>query len=56
MNNEMLYQLFLNSLSKMNDAELEKSLNKAKNMLNENDYAKLLEFIRLEKEKQKNNK
>ena len=52
MNNEMLYQLFLNSLSKMSDAELEKSLSKAKNMLSENDYAKLLEFIRIEKEKQ----
>lgn len=52
MNNEMLYQLFLNSLSKMSDAELEKSLIKAKNMLSENDYAKLLEFIRIEKEKQ----
>ena len=55
MNNEMLYQLFLNSLSKMNDAELEKSLSKAKNMLSEKDYAKLLEVIKLEKEKQRKN-
>ena len=55
MNNEMLYQLFLNSLSKMNDAELENSLRKAKNMLSENDYAKLLEFIRMEREKQSKN-
>lgn len=53
MNNEMLYQLFKNSLSKMNDEELEKSLSKAKNMLNDNDYEKLIEFIR--KEKQANN-
>ena len=55
MNNEMLYQLFLNSLSKMNDTELENSLRKAKNMLSENDYAKLLEFIKVEKEKQRKN-
>ena len=53
MNNEMLYQLFLNSLSKMNDAELEKSLLKAKTMLNPNDYEKLVEFIKTEREKQK---
>ena len=52
MNNEMLYQLFLNSLSKMNDEELERSLNKAKNMLSDKDYEKLSEFIRMEKEKQ----
>lgn len=51
MNNEMLYQLFSNSLSKMNDEELERSLNKAKNMLSDSDYAKLLEFIKKEKEK-----
>ena len=53
MNNEMLYQLFLNSLSKMSDAELKKSLAKAKNMLSDNDYEKLLDFIKQEKEKQK---
>lgn len=52
MNNEMLYQLFLNSLSKMNDEELERSLSKAKNMLSDSDYEKLLEFIKKEKEKQ----
>ena len=55
MNNEMLYQLFLNSLSKMNDEELEKSLSKAKNMLSDTDFSKLVEFIRMEKEKQKGN-
>lgn len=53
MNNEMLYQLFLNSLSKMNDEELEKSLSKAKNMLSDSDYEKLLDFIKKEKEKEK---
>ncbi len=51
MNNDMLYQLFLNSLNKMNDEELDKSLAKAKNMLNENDYEKLLEVIKKEKDK-----
>ncbi len=53
MNNEMLYQLFLNSLNKMNDEELAKSLEKAKLMLSSNDYEKLLEFIKKEKEKNK---
>lgn len=53
MNNEMLYQLFLNSLSKMNDQELASALLKAKTMLNENDYEKLLDVIRTEKEKEK---
>ena len=51
MNNEMLYQLFLNSLSKMSDAELEKSLSKAKNMLSDSDYEKLLGIIKAEREK-----
>ena len=52
MNNEMLYQLFINSLTKMSDDELAISLIKAKTMLNENDYEKLLGFIRAEREKQ----
>ena len=52
MNNEMLYQMFLNSLNKMNDEELAKSLLKAKGMLSESDYEKLLQFIRAEREKQ----
>ena len=51
MNNEMLYKLFLNSLNKMNDEELAQSLLKAKSMLSENDYEKLLDFIRAEREK-----
>ena len=53
LNNEMLYQLFLNSLSKMNDDELSKALLKAKSMLNDNDYEKLLDVIRKEREKNK---
>ena len=40
------------SLSKMSDEELAKSLIKAKSMLNENDYQKLLDVIRKEREKQ----
>ena len=52
MNNEMLYQLFSNSLSKMNDEELAKTLLKAKTMLSDSDYEKLLEFIKLERDRQ----
>ena len=40
MNNEMLYQLFLNSLLT------------AKTMLSDSDYEKLLEFIKLERDRQ----
>ena len=47
MNNEMLYKLFSNSLSKMNDDELAKSLEKAKLMLSEDDFSKLVEFINI---------
>lgn len=52
MNNEMLYKLFSNSLSKMNDDELTKSLEKAKLMLSDDDFSKLVEFINMEKRKQ----
>lgn len=51
MNNEMLYKMFINSLSKMNDEELTRSLLKAKNMLSDSDYEKLLEIIKAEREK-----
>ena len=54
MNNEMLYKLFSNSLSKMNDNELAKSLEKAKLMLSEDDFSKLVEFINIEKRRQNN--
>lgn len=54
MNNEMLYKLFSNSLSKMNDNELAKSLEKAKLMLSEDDFSKLVEFINMEKRRQNN--
>lgn len=51
MNNEMMYSLFLSSIKKMNDQELETALQKAKGFLNENDYAKLVEVIQKERGK-----
>lgn len=51
MNNEMMYKMFLNTLSKMNDVELEKALTKAREVLSENDYNSLLDLI----EKEQNN-
>lgn len=52
MNNEMMYKMFLNTLAKMDDKELEISLTKAKEMLSEKDYNNLLLVI--EKERNKN--
>lgn len=51
MNNEMMYKMFLNTLSKMNDVELEKALTKARELLSDDDYNSLLALI----EKEKNN-
>ena len=51
MNNEMMYNLFLNTISKMNDKEMENTLKKAKEILSENDYNKLLKLIEIEKAK-----
>lgn len=51
MNNEMMYSLFLNSIKKMNDQELERALQKTKGFLSESDYAKLVEVIQKEREK-----
>lgn len=51
MNNEMMYKMFLNTISKMNDVELEKALTKAHEVLSDNDYNSLLALI----EKEKNN-
>ena len=53
MNNEMMYKLFVNTLSKMNDTELENALQKAKGILSENDYNNLLKFIEIERERRK---
>ena len=52
LNNEMMYKMFLNTLAKMDDKELEISLTKAKEMLSEKDYNNLLLVI--EKERNKN--
>ncbi len=49
MNNEMIYTMFLNSIRNMSDEELKKTLEKTKSILNENDYNKLLELIRKER-------
>lgn len=51
MNNEIMYKMFLNTLTKMNDAELENTLQKAKGLLSENDYNSLVNLINLEKMK-----
>lgn len=51
LNNEIMYKMFLNTLAKMNDAELENTLQKAKGLLSENDYNSLVNLINLEKTK-----
>lgn len=53
MNNEMMYKMFLNTLAKMNDQELETSLKKAKELLSEADYNNLVNII--EKERNRKN-
>ncbi len=49
----MMYKMFLNTLSKMDDKELENSLVKAKGLLSENDYNNLLLIIEKERNKKK---
>ena len=56
MNNEMIYNLFLSSISKMNDDELNQTLVKAKSLLSEEDYSKLCEIINKQKENNSFNK
>ncbi|MBQ8444251.1 MAG: hypothetical protein IJX25_02750 [Clostridia bacterium] len=51
MNNEMMYKMFLSTLSRMSDQDLQNALVKAKGMLSENDYNNLL--ILIEKERNK---
>lgn len=53
MNNEMMYKMFLNTISKMNDAELERALTKAREVLSDNDYNSLLALIEKEKSNMK---
>ena len=50
-NNEMIYSMLLNSIRKMNDDEMNDALSKAKVMLGEQDYAKLLQIIEKERGK-----
>jgi len=49
MDNEMMYKMFVNTLSKMNDEELKNALTKAKNLLNDNDYQTLVNMIEKER-------
>ena len=51
MTNEMMYKMFLTTLSKMSDQDLKNALTKAKGMLSENDYNNLLRLIEQERNK-----
>ncbi len=51
MDNEMMYKLFLNSIHKMSDQELDEALKKSKGFLKESDYLKLVELIQIERGK-----
>ena len=49
LNNDMMYKMFLNTLAKMNDDELQVSLTKAKELLSEYDYENLIKLIEKER-------
>ena len=49
MDNEMMYKMFVATLSKMSDADLNNALQKAKNLLSEKDYQTLLAMIQKER-------
>ena len=49
MNNEMMYQIFLNSIKNMSDEEMKGALLKVKGMMSESDYQKLVKLIETEK-------
>lgn len=51
MNNEMLYSMLLDSIQKMNDAEMQSALEKAKGMLSASDYEKLAQIVARERGK-----
>lgn len=51
MNNEMMYKMFLATLSRMSEQDLQNALVKAKEVLSENDYNNLLVLIEKEKSK-----
>jgi len=52
MDNEMIYKMFLNTLGKMNESELENALKKARELLSEKDYQTLVNMIKQEKTNQ----
>ena len=49
LNNDTMYKMFLNTLAKMNDDELQVSLTKAKELLSEHDYENLIKLIEKER-------
>lgn len=51
MNNEMMYQIFLNSIKNMSEEEMKTTLAKVKVMIGEDDYQKLVRLIEEEKNK-----
>lgn len=51
MNNEVMYKMFLSTLSKMSDTDLQNALKKAKEVLSDSDYQNLLKLIEKEKNK-----
>ena len=51
MNNEMMYQIFLNSIKNMSEEEMRSTLQKVKGMISEEDYKKLEILIETEKNK-----
>lgn len=51
MNNEMMYQIFLNSIKNMSDEEMKIALFKVKGMMSDADYQRLVSLIESEKNK-----
>ncbi len=51
MNNEMMYQIFLNSIKSMSEEEMQSALMKVRGMMGEEDYQRLVKLIELEKNK-----
>ena len=49
MDNEMMYKMFLSTISKMDDSELDTTLKKAKELLSEKDYNSLYNMIKKER-------
>ena len=47
-----MYKMFLSTLSKMSDQDLQNALSKAKGMLSETDYNNLIALINKERNKQ----